>query len=304
MNKTKSRFRDKPPRKHIRGGNIGRKIEEKIFEFLMVLSTLVIGGCLILILATILVKGLPAMSFEMITQPPTGGYYLGRAGGGILNAILGSVYLGIGSVAIALALSLPIALYINVYRKKNSRFAHFTRLVLDVLWGIPSIVYGAFGFILMIKLGMKASLLAGMITVALLIFPILSRAIDETLRKVPEELRVVAYTLGSTPFEYSLKVVLRQSLPGILTAVIIAFGRAIGDAAAVMFTAGFTDKLPESLSRPAATLPLSIFFQLGTPYPAVQQKAYASALVLTLIILIINFLVRFLNKRFSRHVIK
>lgn len=291
-------------KKHVKGGHIGRKIEEKIFEILMIFSTIVIGGCLVLILATILVKGLPALSLDMITKAPTGGYYLGQPGGGILNAILGSVYLGLGSVALALCLSLPIALYINVYRKPGSKLAHFTRLVLDVLWGIPSIVYGAFGFILMIKLGMRASLLAGMVTVALLIFPILSRAIDETLRKIPEELKVVAFTLGSTHLEYSVRVVLRQCLPGILTAVIIAFGRAIGDAAAVMFTAGYTDKLPESLSRPAATLPLAIFFQLGTPYPVVQQRAYASALVLTIIILIINFFVRFLNKRFSRNVIK
>lgn len=290
--------------RRVRGGRIGRKIEEKFFEFLMILSTVIIGGSLLLIIASILVKGLPAISWEMITKPPTGAYYLGAAGGGILNAILGSLYIGIGSVLIALTLSLPISLYLHVYRKRNSRIANLTRLVLDVLWGIPSIVYGAFGFLLMIKLGMRASLLAGMITVALFIFPILSRAIDETLCKVPGELRVVAYTLGSTPLEYALRVVLRQGLSGILTAVIIAFGRAIGDAAAVLFTAGFTDKLPESLSRPAATLPLAIFFQLGTPYPSVQNKAYASALVLTVIILCINFFVRFVNKRFSRNVIK
>jgi len=140
--------------------------------------------------------------------------------------------------------------------------------------------------------------------VALLIMPIMARSMDEVLKMIPFELKEVSFALGANKLETSLKVIFRQALPGILTAVLIAFGRGIGDAASVLFTAGFTDSVPYSLFKPVATLPLAIFFQLGTPFPEVQQRGYAAALVLTMIILFISILSRILSKRFTRHVIK
>jgi phosphate transport system permease protein len=280
-----------------------RKLKEGIFRVLMAVSMLVVIGCLILIVGTIIWKGLPAMNLSMITQTPKGGYYLGREGG-ILNAIIGSLYLATGATVLAILFSLPVVLYINVYAKRNSRLASLTRFSLDVLWGIPSIVYGAFGFIIMIFFGLRTSLLAGILAVGLLEFPIMSRAADEVIRLVPRELLEASYSLGATRLETALKVVVRQCLPGLLTAVLIAFGRGIGDAASVLFTAGFTDRIPTSLLQPAATLPLAIFFQLGTPFPEVQQRAYASAAILTVLILVISLLARGLGKRYTRHIIK
>jgi phosphate transport system permease protein len=195
-------------------------------------------------------------------------------------------------------------LYLNVYAKKGSRLATFTRFSFDVLWGIPSIVYGAFGFSIMLFLGLGASLLGGIITVSLLVLPIMSRAMDEVVRMVPDELLDASYALGATRLETALRVVVRQALPGVLTAVLIAFGRGIGDAASVIFTAGFTDYIPHSLFRPVATLPLAIFFQLGTPFPEVQERAYASALILTVIIMLVSMLSRILTKRFTRHIVE
>jgi phosphate transport system permease protein len=280
-----------------------RKAEEQIFKFFMMASTVIVIGSLLLIVGTIIVKSLPALRLSMITQTPKGGYYLGKEGG-ILNAIVGSLYLASGATLLAILLSLPIALYLNLYAKKASGLATFTRFSLDVLWGIPSIVYGAFGFIIMMFLGLRASLLAGIITVALLEIPIMTRAMDEVIQLVPEALKEASSSLGATKFETALKIVVRQSLPGIVTAVLIAFGRGIGDAASVLFTSGFTDNIPTSLLQPAATLPLAIFFQLGTPFPEVQQRAYASAAVLTLLILIISLVSRFLIKKFTKHTIK
>jgi len=280
-----------------------RKFEETIFRLLMAASLAVVIGCLALIVGTIIWKGLPALNLSMITQIPKGGYYLGREGG-ILNAIVGSLYLATGATILAILFSLPVVLYINVYAAKKSRLASLTRFSFDVLWGIPSIVYGAFGFILMVSLGLRASLLAGIFAVALIEFPIMSRAADEVVRMVPTELLDASYSLGATRLETAIKVVVRQCLPGLMTAVLIAFGRGIGDAASVLFTAGFTDRLPTSLFQPAATLPLAIFFQLGTPFPEVQQRAYASAAVLTILILIISLLARGLSKRYTRHVVK
>jgi phosphate transport system permease protein len=280
-----------------------RKRREGVFKILMAASVLVVVGCLALIVGTIIWKGLPALSLSMITQTPKGGYYLGREGG-ILNAILGSLYLASGATVLAILFSLPVVLYLNVYARRYSRLATLTRFSFDVLWGVPSIVYGAFGFILMMSLGLKTSLLAGIVTVALLEFPIMSRAADEVFRLVPGDLLDASYALGATRLETALKVVVRQCLPGLLTAILIAFGRGIGDAASVLFTAGFTDRLPTSLFQPAATLPLAIFFQLGTPFPEVQQRAYASAAVLTVLILAISLLARGLSRKFMRHIVK
>jgi phosphate transport system permease protein len=280
-----------------------RKFEEIFFKVLMHISTFVVIGSLFYILVTVFIKGIPALNLDMLIKTPKGGYYLGKSGG-VLNAILGSLILGIGSSVIALIISLPIVFYLNLYVKKNSIFALVVRFSFDVLFGIPSIVYGAFGFTIMLLIGLQASLLAAMITVALLILPIMTRTMDEVLKTVPFELKEISYALGATRLETSLRVVLRQTLPGIVTAFLISFGRGISDAASVLFTASFTDSLPYSLFKPVATLPLAIFFQLSTPFPEVQQRGYASALILTIIILIISIVARIFAKRFSRQIVK
>jgi phosphate transport system permease protein len=280
-----------------------RKRTDLFFRVLAVASAGTVLLALLLILGTILWKSVPALSLTMLTRTPQGGFYLGKEGG-ILNAIVGSVYLALGATALAFLLSLPLVLYLNIYKGRDSKTAVWTRFFLDVLWGVPSIVIGAFGFVIMLALGLRASLLAGILTVALLEFPIMSRAIDEVMRLVPRELKDASASLGATRFETGLKVLVRQSAPGILTGVLLALGRGIGDAASVLFTAGFTDRVPGSLADPAATLPLAIFFQLGTPFPEVQQRAYASAAVLTLIILVISLAGRAMGRKVNRHVVK
>lgn len=278
-------------------------IEEKIFMALMLISLAVTIGSICLIIGAVVVKGLPSLNLAMITKIPSGGYYLGKEGG-VLNAIAGSLYLVTGATILALLFALPIAVFINVNKRRGSKTARAVRFCMDILWGIPSIVYGAFGFSLMIFLGLRACLLAGIITVALLELPILTRAIDEMIMLVPAELKDASYSLGSTRLETALNVVIRQSLPGIIVAILLAFGRGIGDAASVLFTAGYSDNLPTSLFHPAATLPLAIFFQLGTPFPEVQDRAYAAALILTLIIVAFSVVSRLLSARFSRNIIK
>ena len=269
----------------------------------MWVSTAIVLLSVVLIIGTILIKGVPALSLEMITRTPGGGYYLGKSGG-ILNAIVGSLLLTGGAVLISILLSLPVALYLNIYARRGSMAAAAIRLSLDVLWGIPSIVYGAFGFVLMLTLGIRASLLGGMMTVALLILPMMARAMDEVVRLVPRDLLEASYSLGATRWETALKVAARQAMPGILSAILISFGRGIGDAASVLFTAGFSDHIPSSLLEPAATLPLAIFFQLGTPFPEVQARAYASAVILTAIVLAASLAGRLLIWRYGRHVVK
>ncbi|HTJ11593.1 MAG TPA: phosphate ABC transporter permease PstA [Dinghuibacter sp.] len=276
-----------------------RRLEARVFRVLMLASVLVIAASLGAILWSIVSKGIRSLNWEMITQVPGGGFYIGK-GGGILNAILGSLYISLGSVVLGLGISVPAVLYLNAYSRQKTWFAGLARLVFDVLFGIPSIVYGAFGFTVMVVLGLKTSLLAGIVTVTLMIVPILARAMDEVVRLAPPELSDATYSLGATRWE-TAQVLLRQSLPGILTAILLAFGRAIGDAATVLFTAGYTDSVPTSLNQPAATLPLAIFFQLSSPMAAVQNRAYAAAIILTVIVLAISLTGKFLQQWLSRH---
>jgi phosphate transport system permease protein len=279
-----------------------RKLEEALFKGLMIASLCLILGILAAIVLVILLRGASSLSLSMIIQTPEGGYYLGK-GGGIANAIVGSLYLAFGASLLSFLLALPIAFALQ-REYLGRRLAWITRLSLDILWGTPSIVYGAFGFIVMVYLGFGASLLAGIIALSLLMLPITTRSIEEVIRMIPPELKEISYSLGATRIETTLGVVLRQALPGMVTGVLLAFGRGIGDAASILFTAGYTDYIPRSLFDPVASLPLAVFFQVATPIPEVQERAYASALLLLAIVLIVSLASRLLGRRFSRHIVR
>lgn len=274
-------------------------LEEKIFKVIMVSAAIIILTVLLYIIGTVLYKGLPSLSWDMITKLPGGGFYLGKEGG-VLNAIVGSVYIILGALALSLVISVPLVMYINFYLPPNSKFSKVIRFSLDILFGIPSIVYGAFGFALMIYLGIRASLLGGIITVGMLIMPIMMRSFDEIARLLSRELPDALLSLGATKYEMT-KVIMRQLMPGLMTAILLAVGRGIGDAATVLFTAGYTDNIPVSLNQPAATLPLAIFFQLGSPVTEVQNRAYASAVILTALILVLSFSARYFSSKFSKN---
>ena len=193
-----------------------KKLEENFFLMLMRLSTTIIIIALLLILISIIYKGLPALSLDMLTKIPEGGFYFGKSGG-ILNAIIGSLYISLGATILAFIIGLPVALYMNVYIYKKKKLVNIIRFLLDLLWGIPSIVYGAFGFAIMILMGIKTSLLAGIITVTLFIIPIMIRSMDEVLKTVPGGLMEASLSLGATRSQTAFKVffrsVFRESLP-------------------------------------------------------------------------------------------
>lgn len=276
-----------------------KEYEEKIFKIIMIGAAMIILGVLVYIIGTVFYKGLPALTLDMVTKLPGGGFYLGKEGG-VLNAIVGSLYIIIGSLFISILISVPLVMYINFYLPVNSMFSGIIRFSLDILFGVPSIVYGAFGFALMVYLGIRASLIGGIITVAMLIMPVMMRSLDEVTRLLSRDLPDALLSLGATKYEM-VKVIIRQLTPGLITAILLAVGRGIGDAATVLFTAGYTDNIPSALNQPAASLPLAIFFQLGSPVEEVQNRAYASAIILTVIILIISFSARYFSSKFSKN---
>lgn len=275
--------------------------EEQFFKALMILSTIIVLGSLVTVFAVVLIKGFSSISLSMITDVPKGGYYLGKEGG-ILNAIIGSIYLASGALLLATLVSLPAAWYLN--KRKNSRIADLIRDSLDIASGIPSLIYGSFAFLLMVYLHQRASLGWGILTVALFITPILIRSMDEVMQMVSPQIREAARALGATETETLFHAVTRQAIPGIITAIILALGRGIGDAAAVLFTAGYTDNIPTSLGDPVATLPLAIFFQISSPFPQVQGRAYAAGLILLAIVLILCLGSRVISRRLSRYTIR
>ncbi len=279
-----------------------RRLEEAVFKGLMLASLGLVLLVLVAIVVVVVARGASSLSLSMILQTPKGGYYLGKEGG-IANAIVGSLYLALGGSALALLISLPTALALQ-REYTGRRLATLTRLCLDALWGTPSIVYGAFGFVIMRYLGLSASLLGGILALSLVMLPIMARAMEEAVRMVPLQLKEISYATGATRLETTVAVVLKQALPGIITAFVLAFGRGIGDAASILFTAGYTDYIPRSLMDPTASLPLAVFFQLGTPFPEVQRRAYASALILLIIVLLASLAARLLGRRFSKHIIK
>ena len=276
-----------------------KKLRESIAKAFMWIAMLIVFGFVISVIWTVFSKGMKAMSWDMVSKLPGGGFYIGKEGG-FLNAIVGSLYIVGASTVLGLIISIPVVFFLNVYLKRDSKLAYTARMAFDVLFGVPSIVYGAFGFTIMIYFGLRTSLLGGIIVITLLIIPIFIRTMDEATRDFPRDILDASFSLGATRWE-TLRVVLRQIAPGIATATLLSIGRAIGDAASVMFTAGYTDSIPTSLSQPAATLPLAVFFQLQSPIPEVVDRAYAAALVLTVIVLILSISGRFITNRFSKN---
>lgn len=212
-------------------------IEEKVVKALMWVSVSLVILVVASIICTIIVKGFGSLSWDMVTKVP-GRNWNTTDDGGFINAIWGSVIVVAPATLIAMVVSIPVVFYMNLYRMRSNWLSYVARLAYDVLYGIPSIVYGAFAFMIMVMVGMRASVLGGIIVSTLLIIPMFIRNGDEISKSVPDDMIDAAYSLGATKWE-TLKVVVRQVLPGMATATLLAVGKAIGDAAAVMFTAGF-----------------------------------------------------------------
>lgn len=280
-----------------------RRIQEWFFRALMGLSLAIVLGSLLTMLCILGVRGARAISLDMLYKVPTGAFYLGRGSGGLANAIVGSLMLALGATALATVISLPLALALQ--REYSSRrMARVTRLVLDALAGTPSIVYGILGYAIMASCGIAASLIGGILALTMLMIPIMTCAMCEVIALVPREMKETAYGLGATRWESTLAVVVRQAMPGLITAVLLAFGRGIGDAASVMFTAGFSSNIPTSPTAPAASLPMAVYSLMQSPAKSVQEHGYAAALVLLIIVLLISLASRLFGRRFSRHVIR
>ncbi|HWQ65447.1 MAG TPA: phosphate ABC transporter permease PstA [Methanospirillum sp.] len=254
---------------------------------------------LIFILFDIFSHGLPHISLSFLTQPPSN---LGR-GGGIFPAIVGTFYLILGSIAIALPLGIGAAIYLVEYTRENL-LTRLIRTATDLLNGTPSIVFGLFGFtFLVIFLGIGISLIAGIVTLALMVLPTVIRTTEESLRSVPDSIREGSYALGATKWQTVRRVILPPAMPGIITGAILSIGRAAGETAPIMFTAVvfMQKRLPGTVFDPVMALPYHLFV-LATNVPGARDNQYATAVVLLVLVIAIYGVAIVVRTHFDRQV--
>jgi len=254
---------------------------QQIAFALVTLATLIVVAILVIILQDIVLNGLPALTWDFLTKSPLDS---GRAGG-IFPAIVGTLCLVVGAIIIALPLGVGAAIYMVEYTREG-RITRLIRTGVDLLNGTPSIVFGLFGFaFIVLYLSTGVSLLAGQVTLALMVLPTVIRTTEETLRGIPASLREGSLALGATKWQTISRVVLPPAVPGIVTGAILSIGRAAGETAPIMFTAVvFSSRfLPDSVFDPVMALPYHLFI-LATNVPGSSTNKYGTALVLLLLV--------------------
>ena len=273
--------------------------QQKIMKSIFFAFGAIVSFFIIYILGFVIINGGVSLNLELfLTREISGG-----KAGGFLNAILGSIYLIAIALFIAAPLSIGSAIYVQEYAKKDNIFTKIILFTSDTLASTPSIIFGAFGFIIFVLyLEFGYSLLAGGITLAFMIIPLMLRSSIESIKSIPHEINEGALALGATKWQAIRTVILPPATPGIISGVIIAMGRAIGETAAVLLTAGYASQLPSSLFAGAASMPMLIYsyYTGAVRTPILADKVYSAALILIIIVLLLNGIARIFSYRASK----
>jgi len=257
---------------------------QRLFYFLLLFITLIVVAFVFGIIFYLIVKGAGAVNWEFLSQAPKNS----MREGGIFPAILGTFYLIIGTIIVALPIGVLAAVYLNEYAAKN-RLTRIIRLSIVNMAGVPSVVFGLFGmafFVILLKFG--KSILAGSLTLAFLILPVIITSTEEALKAVPDTYRQASLGLGASKWQTIVKVILPQALPGIITGSVIGIGRAAGETAPIMFTvAAFSQpNLPNSIFSQVMALPFHLFTLATQVTNPPEDKQWGTALVLLMLVLI------------------
>ncbi|MFA4905098.1 MAG: phosphate ABC transporter permease PstA [Candidatus Margulisiibacteriota bacterium] len=274
------------------------KTKEKIAFTILLIATILVITPVALIMLLVLFNGVPALTPEFIFSSPREGM---RAGG-IFPAIVGTLYLALGTAVFSIPLGILAAIYLNEYAARNW-LTRVIELAIINLAGVPSIVYGLFGLGLFVTfLNLGASILSGSLTLAIMTLPVIITATREALNSVPRSFREVSFSLGASRWQTVRHVVLPNAIPGILTGTILGLSRAAGETAPILFTvaAFYLPRLPQSVYDQAMALPYHIYV-LSTQVPNVSVKVqYGTVLVLVLLIFVLNLAASVLRTRFRR----
>jgi phosphate transport system permease protein len=279
---------------------MNKKLSQSIAFWLFRILGVLVVGILLWILSFIIYNGIGVISFEFLFSEPKEGMLKG----GIFPAIVGTFCLITGSMIVAFPLGVMSAIYLNEYTQ-NGKMARFIRMMTNNLGGVPSVIFGLFGMALFVN-AMKwgDSIIAGSFTLGLLVLPLVIRTTEESLKMVPDSLRIGSYALGATKLQTVRRVVLPMAFPNILTGLILSVGRVSGETAPILFTvaAYFLPKLPTSIFDQVMALPyhLYVISTSGTNLEAARPMAYGTALVLIAMVLCINLLATFLRRHFSQ----
>lgn len=270
------------------------RAEQRVVSAVLWTLTVVTVAILFFIVAFVLRKGVPALSWDFLTRNPVD---MGKAGG-IFSTIVGTVALTAGAILIATPLGVGTAIFLTEYTWEGP-VTRVIRFGAECLAGIPSIIFGLFGFILFVtKLKFGWSILSGSLTLAFMILPTIIRTSEEAIKSVPPVYRTVSFSLGSTKWQAVTRVVLPSASPGIVTGIVLSVGRSIGETAAVIFTAGSALRLPTSLFSSSRTM--SVHFYILAREGISMPNAYGTAAILVIAILGINILTYYLMNRFIR----
>lgn len=273
--------------------SLGQKIGFTVISILMGLSLAVLFSIIYFIAR----RGIRVISWEFLTQPPRDA----MTAGGVAPAVVGTFYLTIGAVLIALPLGVACAIYLCEYAT-SGRLVGFITLCINNLAGVPSVVFGLFGLAIFVKyLGFGVSILSGSLTLSILILPLVISASQEALIAVPNSLREASLALGATKSQTIRRVVLPHAIPGILTGVILSVGRAAGETAPILFTAAvfYNKGYPKSIFSEVMALPYHIYALMTEGlYPEKQSAiAYGCALVLLILVLSVSALAIWLRQK-------
>jgi phosphate transport system permease protein len=271
---------------------INAKTSEKIAKCLIWTAALLVIAILFSIIAHILIKGIPVISWQFLTDIPRD---MGRSGG-ISSSIVGTLIVTAVAVIVATPFGIGTAIYLTEYTRE-SRVTRIIRFSAESLAGIPSIVYGLFGFIFfVIYLKMGWSILSGGLTMAIMILPTIIRTSEEAIRTVPQLYREVGFSLGLTKWQAITRTVLPSALPGIVNGVILSIGRCVAETAAVILTAGSALRMPTSIFSPTRTM--AVHFYILAREGISMDNAYGTAALLIILILLLNVGFNMLVNRF------
>jgi phosphate transport system permease protein len=273
-----------------------RRAISAVMVTLMGLAVVVAVLPLLLILGTLVVKGAGSINFDFFTQMPVPA---GETGGGVAHALVGTLLI----VGAACLIGIPIGMAAGIYCAEypGSRLATVTRFVADVLNGTPSIVVGVVAWTLIVARQKHFSGFAGSVALAMLMIPMVMRTTEELIKMVPHSLREAALALGYPRWRTSLSIVIRTTLPGIVTGVLLATARIAGETAPLLFTALGSAFMSTDLNQPMAALPLTVFTYATGPYEEWHRLAWATALVLIIVVLVLSLAARLATRqRFDR----
>ena len=269
-------------------------ISSSILKFFVYLCAILTFLILFFLIAYILINGIPHLNISLFSLKYT------SDNASVIPALINTIVMTILSLILAVPIGIFSAIFLVEYAKRGNKLVEIVRMTTETLQGIPSIIYGLFGMLFFVnKLGWGYSLIAGACTLAIMILPLIMRTTEEALRAVPDLYREGSFGLGAGKLRTVFRIVLPAAMPGILAGIILAIGRIVGETAALIYTSGTVAKVAENLFRPGRTLALHMY--LLSSEGLYMDQAYATAVVLLVLVVGINALSAYIAKKITKN---